>query len=92
MIAGDSVRYKSMAEDGSMHIPPLYCISVATNETNLLDIISCNELLFAYYKKNTVRVLGLAASYKEAIQLVTSILMNVYNDTGGFDVRGYYRF
>ena len=35
-------------------------------------------------------VVGLASSYKSAVNLATDILIEVYKNTGAFDVRTYY--
>ncbi len=91
VVAKEPEMYKDMTEDGKVHMLPVYCISIASNRNNLLDIISSNELRYSYYKRNTMYVIGLAASYKEALVLVTDIIMNVYRDTGGFNVRDYYK-
>lgn len=65
-------------------------MSLAANDSNLLDIISCNELYFKYHKMHTMYVVGLASSYKSAVNLATDILIEVYKNTGAFDVRTYY--
>ncbi len=84
----DSCRHE--AESGKIHIMPLYCVSLAANDSNLLDIISCNELYFKYHKLHTMYVVGLASSYKSAVNLAADILIEVYKNTGAFDVRTYY--
>lgn len=82
--------YKNLVMDGKIHIPPVYCVCIACNRSNLLDIISCNELRNAHYQSNELRVIGLSASYKESLELVKQIIMNVYRETGDFDVRSFY--
>ncbi|MSS63287.1 hypothetical protein [Velocimicrobium porci] len=70
----------------------LYCIALASNHKNLLDIIDCNELLFRYYKKRDICVVGLAGSRESAILLVQNIIEDVYRETGGVNVRAYFKF
>lgn len=77
-------------ESEKISITPLYLIAFAANEHNLLDIISCNELYFRYYKTHRLYIIGLAASYRSALGLTTDILMETYKNTGAFDVRTYY--
>ncbi|MBE5928861.1 MAG: hypothetical protein E7267_05765 [Lachnospiraceae bacterium] len=89
-VAGNPDMHKENAESGKLHIFPLYCVAIAASDDNLLDIISCNELYFKYYKRKELQVLGLASSYKEALKLTEAILMKVYGATGAFDVRKYY--
>ncbi len=81
--------YRQIAESGKIHITPVYCIAIASNEANLLDIISSNELYFKYYKRNTLYVIGIAASYKTALELASDILLEVYRKTNTFDIRSF---
>ncbi|MHB8130029.1 MAG: hypothetical protein ACYDEX_13630 [Mobilitalea sp.] len=68
----------------------VYCIAFASHPSNLFDIMEANELLFPYYKKSEVRIVGLAKGKEEAIKLVQEMLMEVYNKTGDFKVRNYF--
>lgn len=68
----------------------VYCIAFASQQCNLFDIIDANELLFPYYKKFDVCIVGLARGKDEAINLVHDMLMEVYHKTGDFDVRTYF--
>lgn len=70
----------------------LYCIALASNPKNLLDIINCNELLFPYYKRNELFVVGLASSRESAVLLVKDMIEDIYNETGSIDVRTYFKF
>ena len=81
--------YKQIAESGKLHITPVYCIAIASNEANLLDIISSNELYFKHYKRKTLHVIGIAASYKTALRLASDILLEVYKKTDTFDIRNF---
>ena len=53
------------------------------------DIMEANELLFPYYRKD-IRIVGLAKGRDEAISLVEDMIMEVYNETGAFNVREYF--
>lgn len=68
----------------------VYCITFASHPDNLFDIMNANELLFPYYKKSEVRIVGLARGKEEALKLVQNMLMEVYQKTGNFDVRTYF--
>lgn len=68
----------------------VYCIAFASNPCNLFDIMDANELLFPFYKKAEVKIIGLAKGKMEAVNLVQEMLMEVYNKTGNFDVRAYF--
>ncbi|WP_197659924.1 hypothetical protein [Mobilitalea sibirica] len=68
----------------------VYCIAFASHPDNLFDIMDANELLFPHYKKSDIHIVGLAKGKEEAIDLVHDMLMEVYHNTGEFDVRSYF--
>lgn len=68
----------------------VYCIALASQPGNLFDIINANELLFPYYLKTDIRIVGLAKGREEAINLVQDMIMEVYRNTGAFNVRDYF--
>lgn len=68
----------------------VYCITFASHQDNLFDIIDANELLFPFYKKSEVRIVGIAKGRAEALSLVEKMLLEVYHKTGNFDVRAYF--
>jgi hypothetical protein len=70
----------------------LYCITFASNPNNLFDILNANELLFPYYARQEIFVLGLAESKDLAKLLVKDMIVEVYNSTGGFGVRDYFAY
>lgn len=70
----------------------MYCVALPTNSDNLLDIYNMGELLFKYYAGSNVdiHIVGLAHDKESAINLAGEIISDIYNETGGFDVRGYF--
>lgn len=50
------------------------CICLSTNENNLLDIIDGKEMIFPYYKRRKMYVVGLAENKQSAIKLVCRIV------------------
>lgn len=68
----------------------VYCITFASHPRNLFDIMDANELLFPHYKRSEIKIVGLAKGKEEAIGLVQDMIMEVYNNTGNFDVRSYF--
>jgi hypothetical protein len=70
----------------------LYCIAFASNDKNLFDIIETNELLFEHYKRNDIYIIGLAKGKDSAIELAESLLLEVYECTGNFKIREYFKF
>lgn len=73
-----------------------FLITLPSSEENLLDITSANFLLQPYFKKkinlDKIYVVGLAKGREEALYLVRDIIDEVYNATGGFDIREYLGF
>ncbi len=68
----------------------VYCIAYASNPDNLFDIIEANQLLFPHYAATQVFVVGLAKGRQEALKLLEKMLLEIYNQTGEFDVRAYF--
>ena len=68
----------------------VFCISFASNEDNLFDIMDVNQLLFPYYKDKEIKIVGLAKGREEAIEIVHDMIMEVYKERGDFDVRSYF--
>ncbi len=68
----------------------VYLVAFASNTNNLFDILAANELLYPHYRRTDVHVLGLAKGREEAVRLVQEMIMEVYHNTGDFDVRGYF--
>ncbi len=83
------IKIMKSIEKGEMTFE-VYCITFAVNSHNLFDIINANELLFPYYAKKDIYILGLAGSKGQAKLLVKDMLVEIYNETGGFRVREYF--
>ena len=62
---------------------------IAANESDLLDIYPANTMLWPYFRKNEVFIVGIAKGYEEAVELACHIVAEVYTDTGNFDVKGF---
>lgn len=70
----------------------IYVIAFASNRQNLLDIIPAWELMQKSYPgKKQMQIIGLAKGYAEALELVRSIIEEVYQNTGDVDVKSYLR-
>lgn len=73
-----------------------YLITLSNNPNNLLDMYSAKFLLQPYFKKSHVLddiyVIGIAKGRDEAFQVITNIISDVYSNTGGFQLREYYKF
>jgi hypothetical protein len=71
--------------------PLVYVIALAKND-DLFEIYHSALLKQKYFRKkeNAPYILGVALGYNEAVDLITEMIMEVYNATGGYDVKTYY--
>lgn len=73
-----------------------YLILISANPDNLLEIIQSNIFQQPFYKKkkhlNDIYVVGIAKGYDEALELVRTIIDEVYQSTGAFDISSYLKF
>lgn len=67
----------------------VYVIAFASNQENLLDIIPAWELMQKSYPKKNMMIIGLAKGYRDALELVRTIIDETYQHTGTVDVRSY---
>lgn len=71
--------------------PKVYLITFASNPQNLLDLIPSKDLLQEAYPKQELVVIGLAKGKKDAMKLAEHIIGELYEQTGGFDIRNWLR-
>ena len=66
-----------------------YHVTLATNEKNLLEIISTNVLLQKYIRKSCPIIIGIGKGYDEAVGIVVKIIDEMYHETGSFKIKEY---
>ena len=71
--------------------PDVFLITGPTNAANLFDVFSAKELRFPYHKKREILVCGLAKSKEEALDLVTKMIEDMYQKTGGLCSKEYFK-
>lgn len=76
------IRFRRFQKDA-------YLITLASNGNNLLDIYPSYVLLQKAYKDKDLFVVGLACGYEEALEVTRRVVEDVYQNTGGFDVRAF---
>lgn len=71
--------------------PTIYIIALAKN-SDLLEIYHSGMLKQKYYKKkqNAPCIVGIAAGYGGAVDLVMEIIQDVLGETGAYDVKAYF--
>lgn len=84
-------KVKKKIQEGKVTVNT-YCIIFSSNEQNLFDILDANELKFSFYKNRDIYILGLAFGKDNAIAIMTSMIEEIYKNTGKFKVREYFRF
>lgn len=72
--------------------PFIYIIALAKND-DLLEIYHSGMLKQKYFKKkeNAPYIVGIASGYSEAVERVMDILQDVYETTGTYDVKTYFK-
>lgn len=66
-----------------------YLITLPTNSSNLLDILPSWNLQWSFIRQNCPMIIGIAEGYEEAAYLVSSIVLEVYEATGAFEIEKY---
>ncbi|MDD3794842.1 MAG: hypothetical protein PHE06_02500 [Lachnospiraceae bacterium] len=67
----------------------IYLITLAANPENQLDIMPAGSLHFPYLERSCPLIIGIAAGYEEALELVGTIVTEVYQQTGDVRIRDY---
>lgn len=72
--------------------PLVYVIALAKNN-DLLEIYHSGMLKQKYYRKkeNAPYIVGIATGYGGAVDLVIDIVQDVFQETGGYDVKTFFQ-
>ena len=81
----EKVKWKLRANAGQFSI---YIIALAKSDDQL-DIFLCALLQQKFYDKEDLFIVGLAASYTEAVDMVVAMTEKVVRETGGADIKKY---
>lgn len=74
---------------GKCKVKNLFLITLPANNKNILDIISVKMGMLITWRE--VFVIGVAGSRREAVEMVSRILTSIYNETGGFNLKEYFK-
>lgn len=72
--------------------PGVCLITLASNEQNLLDIIPAASYLQRGVAALSPDIVGVAKGEEEAQMLAARIVSDVWEKSGSFDVRNYFKF
>ena len=87
----DSKKIQKKAALG-MGMVGVYYITLASLPGNLLDIFHNGMLKQPLFlERQCTDIVGVAIGKQEAYRLTAQILMELYQQTGGFDVRCYFK-
>lgn len=93
LYVGDIAREKKHTMIGKIRFrrfqKDAYLITLPSNGNNLLDIYPSYVLLQKVYRSKELFVVGLACGYDEALEVTRRVVDDVYQNTGGFDVKGF---
>lgn len=87
-ITGKSEKIKWKIRHGAGLIE-IYIVSLAGCSNDLLDIIPSWELMQKSYPVTDLFIVGLAKGWEEAVEVAAGIVMETFENTGGFDVSSY---
>lgn len=80
------IKWKLRHGVGTLRV---YLLTMPSNSRNSLDIINAAYLQQPYYKRQQMKVIGIAMSYEEALQVLQQIVTEVYQETHQMDIKGY---
>ena len=67
----------------------IYLVALTKNEKNHMEIFHSVLLIQKALEKEDLFVVGIANGYFEALELVEKITQEVYDETGGADIRNF---
>ena len=82
-VARHPARYRKRVEKKGLR--GCFCVVLGRNPANSLEIYASRTLWFRYEKECGVQVVGLAASYDSAVELLQQMITDVYRDRGSVD-------
>ena len=86
-------KYRRRIERGKI-VPNCFCIALATNKQNTLDIYASGEFWFKYQAETGIEIVGLASDYAGVLELLKKIVSDIISEKGEFNsktVSEYFR-
>lgn len=84
----DPEKIREKIDQGKL-TPDIYVLTLSENPGNLLEMVSSVTLMQRWMRELCPPVIGIAKGKDGAIELVTNILLEVYRETGEFQVKDY---
>lgn len=86
---GTKIRRLKRKIDQNACFTNAFIIVLCRYGTNLLEIIPARELCQKAYPKRNLYVVGLAKGYDDALKTAAQIVEDVYQKTGGFQIKRF---
>ena len=72
-------------------VPGIYLITLSDNPRNLLEILPALTLIQESAADLCPEIVGIAKGKDEAMDLVTEMIQTIYSETGGFEIKEYWK-
>ena len=72
-------------------VPGIYLITLSDNPRKLLEILPALTLIQESAAQLCPEIVGVAKGKDEAMELVTEMIQSIYSETGGFEVKEYWK-
>ncbi len=82
-------QIRTVVEKG-LAFPEAYLITLSANEAEQLDIIETKQLIFWKVHRTLPKIVGIALTRKEALDVVLQMALDIYEETGDCDFRAYF--
>ncbi|NLL78470.1 MAG: hypothetical protein GX234_01430 [Clostridiales bacterium] len=83
----DSRKLRYRLKKGKL-LHGIYVIALSEGRDEL-DIYHCALFRQSFFRKNPRRVVGLADSHEEAVELVVQIVQDIFSKTGEYKIKSY---
>lgn len=91
-LTGESVKnpdkIRKKLNNGKL-VPGIYLLTLSENPSNLMDIIPAAMLIQKSFYGICPRIIGMAKGKDEALEMVRSLINEMYRETGAFETAEY---
>ena len=84
----DSEKIKKKLNSGKL-VPGIYLLTLSENPLNLMDIIPAAMLIQRSFYGICPKIIGMAKGKEEALEMVRSLIDEMYRETGTFAAAEY---
>ena len=69
-----------------------YCITIASNSSNCMDIYCSRDFWFQYYRTKDLEIIGLAATREGAEEILQKMVQDIFQKKGKVDFESVSEF